>query len=106
MLTNTKTQSEPKPDEPSNGTDKVMTRAELSKIANVSDGTVTTWIESGALPAFDVSADGAKYRNWRIYESDWKAFQTKRGNKGFANRQSQPESGQSTVDMTGKKPYF
>jgi hypothetical protein len=83
MSTNTKTPSI------ENGP-KVLTRADICRLAGVGENSVTSWIESGALPAFDVSAEGAQYKNWRIYESDWLTFQTKRGNRGFLKRMEAP----------------
>ena len=89
MSTNTAPQSR---NETETDTKDVLTRADISRLGNVGETTVTTWIESGSLPAYDVSADGSKYRNWRITMEDWESFKLSRGNKGFANRQTPPKT--------------
>ena len=79
-------------------------RVDIAKFADVSEATVTRWIESGQLPAWDASANGGIHKHWRVWADHWDEFQKNRGTAAFADI----ELGVTKVTPVSKpeKTYF
>jgi excisionase family DNA binding protein len=67
---------------------KVMTVSEVAEHLQVSEATVSLWIERKELIAMDASGGNGKNRHWRVEPSDLEAF--KRRRKGIETAASVP----------------